>query len=115
VKKLPRKDSYFFGAFGSKHRRPVKSASMQQRISRIIEKAELVDANGKRLTSLHGLRATGITLGASASSVQIASEQAGQKDTRVTQDHYIGKTEVEELSRRASYAAVFDMQWEQAG
>lgn len=109
---LPRTDSFLFSAWGKNHSQPVKSASMQQRIARIIEKAGLVDENGKRLTSLHGLRATGITLGAAESSVRLAQQQAGHSDSRVTQAHYLGDTELSELHQRSSFAAVFDMPFE---
>lgn len=71
-----------------------------------------VEVVGKRLTSLHGLRATGATLGAAESSVRLAQQQAGHSDIRVTETPYVGDSEVNELHQRASFSAVFDMPFE---
>jgi len=40
--------------------------------------------------------------------LEIASDQAGHSDPKVTKAHYIGDTELEELASRASFVAVFD-------
>lgn len=66
------------------------ASALARRVDVVIERAELVDANGKRLVSLHDLRRTGASLAAEAGVPEVISvlHQLGHSTPNTTREHY---------------------------
>ncbi len=86
--------------------RPYSAKSLANIIYHAQRHAGLVNAQGRPITSAHGLRATGATWNAQAGTpIHTIQHQLGHTDIRVTQESYLGNASAEGLK---AYAAVFD-------
>lgn len=90
-----RKESY--GAIS--HSVPMSLWSVAQVVERVQVDAEMVDEEDKPLTTLHGLRATGLSMAQEAGTdLYLIQRQARHSNLKITQDSYLAPPTADQLA-----------------